>query len=60
MMTCQKCNRLLKITRDLRDVIKDIRCPKHGLDYMGHPYRREIIKKYSGRSKSPHKFGDYQ
>jgi hypothetical protein len=37
----------------------DKRCPKHGDAYKTKPERTKIGK-HSGRSKSPHKFGDYQ
>ena len=57
-MTCDKCNRELIIKRNWDNVIVQMRCPKHGLDYTGFTPDKIRIKKWSGKSQTP--YGSYE
>ena len=49
-----RCGRMLRKQLD-----GTLLCPRHKEDIQERPIRQRIGK-YSGESKSPHKFGDYQ
>jgi len=52
MKVCDKCNRLLKETKDWSNNLISLACPVHKGDYKGKEIKRNKIGRYSGKSKN--------
>ena len=55
-MFCRICGRLMEVKKDWNGCVIASRCPKD----CKPKTERTKIGRYSGQSKSEHKFGDYK